>query len=66
MPTLRPGEIAILDNLQTHRGSELKLAIEAEGTLISRLTTRAWPDMERNPKLKAFLREVTTPSIDSL
>jgi transposase len=69
VPTLRPGEIVIMDNLPAHRPTEFRVAIEAAGAILLYLPPYS-PDL--NPienafaKLKAFLRKAAARSIDSL
>jgi transposase len=59
VPTLRPGDVVILDNLQAHKQPEVRMAIEQAGALLRVLPPYS-PDF--NPielafaKLKAFLR----------
>jgi transposase len=69
MPTLRPGEIVIMDNLPAHRPAECRAAIEAAGAILLYLPPYS-PDL--NPienafaKLKAALRKAAARSIDGL
>jgi transposase len=69
VPTLRPGEIVIMDNLPAHRPSEFRDAIEAAGASLLYLPPYS-PDL--NPienafaKLTAFLRMAAARSIDTL
>ena len=59
VPTLRPGDVVVLDNLAAHKQPEVRLAIEHAGGRL-RLLPPYSPDF--NPielafaKLKAFLR----------
>jgi transposase len=59
VPTLRPGEVVVLDNLAAHKQPEVRAAIEHAGALLRFLPPYS-PDF--NPieqafaKLKAFLR----------
>jgi transposase len=59
VPTLRPGDVVILDNLVAHRQPEVRMAIEQAGAFLRFLPPYS-PDF--NPielafaKLKAFLR----------
>ena len=59
VPTLRPGDVVVLDNLAVHRHPEVRAAIEAAGAQLRFLPPYS-PDF--NPieqafaKLKAFLR----------
>lgn len=58
-PTLRPGDVVVLDNLAVHKQPEVRVAIERVGALVRFLPPYS-PDF--NPieqafaKLKAFLR----------
>lgn len=59
VPTLRPGDVVVLDNLAAHKQPEVRSAIEAVGAQLRFLPPYS-PDF--NPielafaKLKAFLR----------
>jgi transposase len=59
VPTLRPGDVVVLDNLAAHKQPEVRVAIEQVGALLRFLPPYS-PDF--NPielafaKLKAFLR----------
>ena len=69
MPTLRRGDIVIMDNLPAHKGHEVRRAIEAAGATLRYLPTYS-PDF--NPienafsKFKAFLRKAAARTIDKL
>jgi transposase len=69
VPELRPGDIAIMDNLGSHKGPEVRLAIEAAGASLLYLPPYS-PDF--NPienafaKLKALLRKAAERSIGAL
>jgi len=69
VPTLRPGEVVICDNLSSHRSKEVRTAIEAAGASILYLPPYS-PDL--NPiemvfaKLKAYLRKLARRSWDDL
>ena len=69
VPTLRPGEIVIMDNLPAHRRPAIRAAIEAAGAVLRHLPPYS-PDF--NPienafaKLKALLRKAATRNIDDL
>ena len=69
VPTLRPGEIVIMDNLPAHLRPAIRAAIEAAGAVLRRLPPYS-PDF--NPienafaKLKALLRKATARTIDDL
>lgn len=68
-PSLRPGDIVILDNLPPHKGVAVRDAIEAAGARLEFLPPYS-PDF--NPienafaKLKALLRKAATRTIDEL
>jgi transposase len=69
VPTLKPGDVVIMDNLSSHKSEKAELAIRARG---------AWPlflppySPDLNPiemafsKLKAHLREKAARTIDDL
>lgn len=68
-PTLKPGDIVILDNLGSHRGDKVRLAIEARGAGLLFLPKYS-PDL--NPienafaKLKTGLRKAAERTTDAL
>lgn len=68
-PTLRPGDVVILDNLPAHKVAGVRRAIEARGARLLYLPPYS-PDL--NPieqvfaKLKALLRKAQERSIDAL
>jgi len=68
-PTLRPGDIVILDNLAAHKNAAVRLTIEAAGAEIRFLPPYS-PDL--NPienafaKLKALLRKAAARTVDNL
>ena len=68
-PTLRPGDIVILDNLGSHKGNDARRLIEARGARLLFLPPYS-PDL--NPielafaKLKASLRKAGERSVDDL
>jgi transposase len=68
-PTLRPGDIVILDNLGAHKVAGVREAIEASGAVLLYLPPYS-PDF--NPieqlfaKLKALLRKAAERSVDAL
>jgi len=68
-PTLRPGDIVILDNLPAHKGAAVREAIQAAGATLRFLPPYS-PDF--NPienafsKLKALLRKAASRTIDAL
>jgi transposase len=68
-PTLRPGDIVILDNLSSHKVVGVKTAIEARGATVLYLPPYS-PDL--NPieqvfaKLKHFLRKAEARTVEAL
>jgi transposase len=68
-PTLRPGDVVILDNLPAHKGPAIRNAIEATGATLRFLPPYS-PDF--NPienafaKLKALLRKAAARTLDAL
>ena len=69
VPTLKPGDIVIMDNLPAHKGTAVRLAIEAVGAALRFLPPYS-PDL--NPienafsKLKAHLRKAAERTVDGL
>ena len=69
VPTLRPGDVVVLDNLAVHKQPEVRAAIEAAGGQLRFLPPYS-PDF--NPielvfaKLKAFLRAARPRSYDQV
>lgn len=69
VPELRPGDIVVMDNLSSHKGSALRELIEAAGACLRYLPPYS-PDL--NPiekafsKLKAHLRKAAERTVDSL
>jgi transposase len=69
VPTLRPGDVVILDNLPAHKGQQVRAAIEGQGASLLFLPPYS-PDF--NPienafaKLKALLRKAAERTIDGL
>lgn len=69
VPTLRPGDIVVMDNLGSHKGKAIRAAIRAAGAKLFFLPKYS-PDM--NPieqlfsKLKHWLREAARPTIDAV
>jgi len=67
VPTLRPGDVVVLDNLAAHKQPEVRMAIEQAGALLRFLPPYS-PDL--NPielafaKLKAVLRAVRPRTFD--
>jgi transposase len=68
-PTLRPGDLVIMDNLGAHKVQGVREAIEARGARLLHLPPYS-PDL--NPieqvfaKLKALLRRAATRTVDAL
>jgi transposase len=68
VPTFRPGDIVIIDNLGSHRGNALRLLIRAAGAKLLFLPKYS-PDL--NPiekvfaKLKHLLRKAAARTIDA-
>ncbi len=69
VPTLKPGDIVIIDNLGSHKGKAVRQAIRAAGAKLFFLPKYS-PDL--NPiekffaKLKHWLRKAATRSLDAL
>jgi transposase len=69
VPTLRKGEIVVMDNLGSHKGARVRAAIEAAGATLLYLPPYS-PDF--NPiekafsKLKALLRKAAERTVDAL
>ena len=69
VPTLRPGDVVVLDNLAVHKQPEVRAAIERVGAHLRFLPPYS-PDF--NPieqafaKLKAFLRAARPRSFDQV
>ena len=69
VPTLRPGDIVIMDNLGSHKSAGVRAAIEAAGAQLVYLPAYS-PDL--NPieqvfaKLKAVLRAKAIRTVDAL
>lgn len=69
VPTLRPGDIVVMDNLASHKVGGIKQAIEAAGAELRYLPPYS-PDL--NPieqffaKLKALLRKAAARTLDAL
>jgi len=68
-PTLRPGDVVIMDNVRMHKVSGVREAIEARGAMVPSFPPYS-PDL--NPielafsKLKAFLRASAAQSMPGL
>ena len=69
VPTLRPGDVVIMDNLSSHKREDVRLAIESAGATLRYLPPYS-PDL--NPielmfaKLKALLRREEERQVDAL
>ena len=69
VPTLRPGDVVVLDNLAAHKQPEVRVVIEQAGALLRFLPPYS-PDF--NPielafaKLKAFLRAARPRTFDDV
>jgi transposase len=69
VPTLKPGDIVVMDNLPAHKGESVRQAIEATGATLRYLPPYS-PDF--NPieqlfaKLKTLLRKAAERSIEAL
>ena len=67
VPTLRPGDVLVLDNLAVHKQPEIRAAIEAAGAQVRFLPTYS-PDFspieQAFAKLKAFLRAARPRTFD--
>lgn len=69
VPTLRPGDVVVLDNLPAHKGAAAREAVEAAGARLLFLPPYS-PDF--NPienafsKLKALLRRAAARTVDDL
>ncbi len=68
-PSLRPGQIVIMDNLSVHKGKKVRQAIEARGCELRFLPSYS-PDFspieEAFSKLKAFLRRAGARTREAL
>jgi transposase len=68
-PTLRPGDIVVMDNLGSHKSPKVRAAIEARGATLRYLPAYS-PDL--NPiemmfaKLKALLRRAEERTVPAL
>jgi transposase len=68
-PSLKPGQIVVMDNLQAHKGERVQQAIEARGCQLLFLPTSS-PDFspieEAFSKLKAYLGKVGARTREAL
>jgi transposase len=69
VPSLRPGQVVVLDNLSVHKGEHVRHAIEAKGCQVLFLPTYS-PDFapieEAFSKLKAWLRRLGARTHEAL
>jgi transposase len=69
VPTLKPGDVVVMDNLQAHKASGVKEAIEAAGARVLYLPPYS-PDFSPiEPmwsKVKQVLRSIAARSVDAL
>jgi len=69
VPTLRPGDVVVMDNLSSHKGKAIRKAIRAVGAKLIFLPPYS-PDL--NPieqmfaKLKALLRKANARTIEAV
>ena len=69
VPTLKPGDVVVLDNLGSHKGKQVRQAIRAAGAKLLFLPKYS-PDL--NPieqvfaKLKTFLRKAAARTVHAL
>jgi transposase len=69
VPTLRPGDIVVLDNLSSHKVAGVRAVVEAAGATLRYLPPYS-PDL--NPieqlfaKLKAILRKIAARTVEGL
>jgi transposase len=69
LPTLRPGDVVIMDNLSSHKRASVRAMIETKGATLRFLPPYS-PDF--NPiemafsKLKALLRKIAERTVDGL
>jgi transposase len=68
-PTLKPGQVVVLDNLSAHTGEHVRHAIQERGCQVLWLPTYS-PDLtpieEAFSKLKTFLRRIGARTHDAL
>jgi transposase len=63
-PSLRPGQVVVVDNLGAHRGERVRALVEARGCSLVYLPPYSpdfWPIEEAFSKLKTLLRKATRP-----
>jgi transposase len=68
-PTLKPGDLVIMDNLSAHKGEETRKAIEATGAtriLLPPYSPDFNPIEQAFAKLKAFLRKTAARTQEEL
>ena len=69
VPTLKPGDLVIMDNLSAHKGEEARKAIEATGAtriLLPPYSPDFNPIEQAFAKLKAFLRKTAARTQEEL
>lgn len=69
VPTLRPGDIVIMDNLSSHKGMQTRELIEAAGAMLMFLppySPNFNPIENAFAKLKAMLRKAAERTVDAL
>ena len=59
-PTLRPGQVAVMDNLSAHKGGRVRQIVEARGRELMYLPPYL-PDLKWDEKAEITLREGPTP-----
>ena len=68
-PTLKPGEIVLMDNRSAHKGAPVRAAIEARGANLEYLSPYSadWNPIEKCwSKVKAALRRIKPRGLDKL
>ena len=69
VPTLRPGDIVVLDNLSSHKVDGVQAAIEAAGAraaLSAALLARSQPDRAAVRQAQSVLRKIAARSVEAL
>lgn len=69
VPTLRPGDVVILDNLPAHKGAAVRAAVEAAGATLLFLppySPHFNPIENAFAKLKTLLRKAAARTVDQL
>ena len=65
-PTLRPGDVVILDNLPAHKGATIQAAVEARGARLHFLPPYFNPIENAFARLKALLRKAAERTVEEL